>query len=215
MKKPFFFRIESADLLDFATDPEGEGMSLLRFAKELQKGESDIVFIQQIIDETHNYIETKRKAGSKGGQAKASTAKAKASTPLASSSSSSSSSTEAVAETKEEPKDKPSSPAKADSCPHVDIIDAYHRILPSLPFVNVWNDTSKANLRSRWREDKERQTVEWWENFFYGVAESDFLTGKVKDWRASLTWLVGPKNFEKVMNGIYFNNQKESFGGDW
>jgi hypothetical protein len=105
MSKPFFFRITAGDLLDFATDPEGEGMTLLRFAKELQKGESDVEFIQSIIDEASNYIEKKRKAGAKGGKAKSSSAKAvlenavaEPSIPLASSSSSSSN---------KEPKPKP------------------------------------------------------------------------------------------------------------
>ncbi len=74
--KPFFFRIESAALLDFATDPEGENMTLRRFAKELQKGKSEVVFIQGIIDEAHVYIEKKRAAGASGGLAKASSAKA-------------------------------------------------------------------------------------------------------------------------------------------
>ncbi len=76
MAKPFFFRITAADLLDFATDPDGEGMTLLRFAKELQKGQSDIPFIQSVIEEASTYIEKKRKAGAKGGKAKASSAKA-------------------------------------------------------------------------------------------------------------------------------------------
>lgn len=98
-KKPFFFRINAGDLLDFATDPESNGITLLRFAKDLIKGQSDIKFIQDVIDEAHNYIEKKRKAGSAGGVAKASSAKAvlkqcygsalaKPSTPLASNSSS-------------------------------------------------------------------------------------------------------------------------------
>ncbi len=111
MGKPFFYRIEAGALIDFATDPEGEDMTLLKFAKELQKGQSDIKFIQDIIDEAYNYIEKKRKAGSAGGLAKSSSAKAvlehchdgalaNPSTPLASSSSSNSSSTE----TKKEPK---------------------------------------------------------------------------------------------------------------
>ncbi len=107
-KKAFFYRIEPAELMNFATDPEGKGMSLLRFAKELQNGKSDIPFIQGVIDEAHRYIENKKRAGSAGGKAKASSAKAKASsanecnssalaessTPLASSSSSSSTVTE-------------------------------------------------------------------------------------------------------------------------
>jgi len=105
-KKPFFFRIDAAALIDFATDPEGENITLLRFAKELQKGASDIEYIQSVISEAHQYIEKKRVSGREGGKAKASTAiapledalangstaLAKASTPLASSSSSNSSS---------------------------------------------------------------------------------------------------------------------------
>lgn len=62
MAKPFFYRITSADLLNFATDPEGEGMSLLRFAKELQRGESDIEFIQSIIDEAKEFSAKKSRA---------------------------------------------------------------------------------------------------------------------------------------------------------
>ena len=100
-KKPFFYRIDAADLLDFATDPEAEGVTLLKFAKDLVKGESDISYIQGLIDEAHDFIEKRRNSGRLGGLAKSSTAKANPSTakanpsePLASSSSSSSSSTE-------------------------------------------------------------------------------------------------------------------------
>ena len=99
MSKPFFFRIDAGDLLNFATDPEGENMTVLQLAKELQRGESKIEFIQQIIDEAEGFKEKKRNSGRLGGLAKSSSAKAvlkqniaKSSTPLASSSSSSSSS---------------------------------------------------------------------------------------------------------------------------
>ena len=70
MSKPFFYRIDSGELLNFATDPDGIGMTLLTFAKELQRGESNIPFIQAIIDEAHDYIEKKKAAGSAGGKAK-------------------------------------------------------------------------------------------------------------------------------------------------
>jgi len=98
-KKPFFYRIDAAKLLDFATDPDADGVTLLKFAKDLVKGESDIKFIQEIIDEAHEFMEKRRNAGRLGGLAKSSNAKAKpskalanSSKPLASSSSSSSSS---------------------------------------------------------------------------------------------------------------------------
>jgi len=81
--KPFFYRIDAGALIDFATDVEGESITLLQFAKDLQKGKSDVAFIQSIIEEAANYIETKKEAGRRGGLAKASNALAKASTALA------------------------------------------------------------------------------------------------------------------------------------
>ena len=69
-RKPFFYRIEAGALIDFATDPEGEGVTLLRFAKDLQKGQSDIPFIQQLIDEAKTFINKKSDAGKKGMQSR-------------------------------------------------------------------------------------------------------------------------------------------------
>lgn len=93
------------------------------------------------------------------------------------------------------------------TCPHVEIIDAYHTILPMLPRVKNWGDASRSNLRARWREDAKRQSVDWWCQFFAeSILSSDFLTGKSNlDWRANLTWIVKPKNFEKILNGAYEN----------
>ena len=65
-KKPFFVRIDIAGLFDFATEPDGEKMSLLRFAKELQKGKSDIHYIQEILSEAKAFSAKKAEAGKKG-----------------------------------------------------------------------------------------------------------------------------------------------------
>ena len=63
-----------------------------------------------------------------------------------------------------------SSPSKIDisndisiKCPHEKIIKLYHQILPELPQVKIWNDTQKKILRTRWKEDPERQNIEWWQ----------------------------------------------------
>lgn len=64
--KPFFYRIDAGALIDFATDAEGESITLLQFAKELRKGQSEIAFIQSIIDEAHQFINQKSEAGKKG-----------------------------------------------------------------------------------------------------------------------------------------------------
>lgn len=94
-------------------------------------------------------------------------------------------------------------------CPHEKIISLYHEILPELPRVKVWNETRKKLLRSRWREDPERQNLEWWRKFFEYVRESDFLMGRTPPsngrppFQASLEWLIRPNNFAKVLEGYY------------
>ena len=93
---------------------------------------------------------------------------------------------------------------KDKDCPHQEIINLYHEILPELPQVKVWNETRQRLLRARWREDPERQNLDWWRQFFEYVRESDFLMGRVvgKDgsfFQADLEWLIRPNNFVKVI----------------
>ena len=88
-------------------------------------------------------------------------------------------------------------------CPHVDIINMYHNILPEMPKIKVWDDTAKKWLRSRWKEDPERQNLSWWGNYFTYIRTSPFLMGLKKDWMADLRWLVRTQNFTKVCNGVY------------
>ena len=95
-------------------------------------------------------------------------------------------------------------------CPHEAIKALYHEILPQLPKVQVWDQSRKEFLTTRWREDKARQNLDWWRDYFQRVAASDFLTGKIarrngKIFRADLEWLVRPSNLGKVLNGRYDN----------
>jgi hypothetical protein len=95
-----------------------------------------------------------------------------------------------------------------DHCPHQQIIDAYHRILPMGRRVRVWNDARQAKLRSRWREDAGRQSVAWWEKLFGYIAESAFLTGRVHSvgrapFEIDLEWIATPKNFASLIEGKY------------
>jgi len=92
-----------------------------------------------------------------------------------------------------------------DRTPHQAIIALYHEILPMCPKVEVWRDRQRARLRTRWNEDPQRQSLDWWRDFFQRVAESDWLTGRVRDFVCDLDWLVGPENMAKVLNGRYVN----------
>lgn len=90
-------------------------------------------------------------------------------------------------------------------CPVEKIIEAYHATLPMLPTCRVLAASDKAKLQTRWREDRERQSIGWWRGFFEYVRDDcPFLVGKTSHgFRASLAWLVGPVNFSKVVNGNY------------
>jgi hypothetical protein len=95
-------------------------------------------------------------------------------------------------------------------CPHQDIINLYHKVLPMCKKVKAWTPKRKSHLQQRWREHEARQNLGWWEEFFKVVAASKFLTGNVpmppgrdKPWQATLEWLIMPNNFVKVIEGNY------------
>lgn len=100
---------------------------------------------------------------------------------------------------------KPGTPV----CPHAEIVAAYHELLPELARVRDWTPDRQAFLRSRWKESKERQTVEWWRGYFGYVRTCPFLMGQGPSspdrdpFYADLEWLVRPKNFRKVIEGKY------------
>jgi len=93
---------------------------------------------------------------------------------------------------------------KVPPCPHQEIINLYHEILPDLPKVRSWTRQRKSLLKARWREDKERQSPDWWRSFFERVRRSRFLTGETqRELRSDLEWLLRPNNFSKVLEGKY------------
>lgn len=107
---------------------------------------------------------------------------------------------------------------KLPNCDHQSVVDLYHKHLPTLRRVEVWNDTRKGYLRQRWREVAselaEKQEVKaddvliWFTEFFEHIATSRFLTGRVNDksgrsFAADLEWILKPSNFAKIVEGKY------------
>ncbi|MHB8915378.1 MAG: hypothetical protein ACYC4K_06150 [Thiobacillus sp.] len=101
----------------------------------------------------------------------------------------------------------------ADACPHQKIIDLYHLHLPASTQIKIWNGDRASHLRARWREDKARQSLDWWEKFFVFIAESRFLTGRAtpnagrEAFTANLAWIVMPNNFAKIIEGEYHKDR--------
>lgn len=94
----------------------------------------------------------------------------------------------------------------ADDCPHQEIINLYHKHLPTMTQVKTWTAKRASALKARWRENKRNQTLDFWERFFVYVSKSDFLTGKSGGWdKCDLEWLIKSENFVKVIEGKYEN----------
>jgi hypothetical protein len=92
-----------------------------------------------------------------------------------------------------------------DDCPHQEIINLYHEHLPMLTQVKSWTPKRSSALKTRWREDSKRQSLEWWEKLFKYIAKSDFLTGKASEWQADLEWIINASNLVKIIEGKYEN----------
>jgi hypothetical protein len=95
-----------------------------------------------------------------------------------------------------------------DECPHSDVIAMFHEVLPSVRRVRDWTPARAQLLRTRWREDAKRQSLDWWRKFFTYVGESDFLMGRTsserrKPFELGLEWLLKAENFAKVREGAY------------
>lgn len=101
---------------------------------------------------------------------------------------------------------------------HQEVIDLYHKHLPTLRRVEVWNDTRKAYLRQRWREVAQElsagkqigseDVLAWFADFFDHIGKSKFLTGRVSDksgraFTADLEWILKASNFAKIVEGKY------------
>jgi hypothetical protein len=107
-------------------------------------------------------------------------------------------------------------PGERKAVSYADVVDAYHAACPSMPRVTLLNPGRKAAIRARWSEARKaglfppRPSVRdaglaFFADFFARAEASDLLAGRKSDWRASFDWLMGPKNFGKVLDGCYDN----------
>lgn len=93
-------------------------------------------------------------------------------------------------------------------CPQSSIVELYHEVLPELRQVREWNETRQRLLAKRWAESRERQSLDWWRDFFGYVRKSRFLMGQTvgregRPFDCDLEWLIRPTNFAKVIEGKY------------
>jgi len=93
-------------------------------------------------------------------------------------------------------------------CPHQEILDLYHEILPTLSQVRLFTDQRKKQLRARWRENTKHQSLDFWRKYFDHVSRSDFLMGRSpptngRTWQADFDFLTTASKFVCVLEGKY------------
>ena len=69
------------------------------------------------------------------------------------------------------------------------------------------NGIRMKNLKNRWNEYPNLGT---WETIFHKVVDSDYLSGRTKQWKATFDWIIkNQNNIVKVLDGNYdnFNNK--------
>lgn len=95
------------------------------------------------------------------------------------------------------------------NCPQKQIVDLWHSLLPELPKVKEWDETRQSLLRARWNENQERQSIDWWSDFFGYIRKCPFLMGDVdpspgrQRFIAKLPWVLKKANFLKILEGNY------------
>jgi uncharacterized protein YdaU (DUF1376 family) len=96
----------------------------------------------------------------------------------------------------------------AAAIPFTQIIDLYHKHLPTLPQVLKLTEKRKGQIRQRHTEDV--HSLDRWESFFAAVSRSDFLMGRKPagngrdtPFRADLEWLTNSTNFTRFAEGKY------------
>ena len=92
-------------------------------------------------------------------------------------------------------------------CPHKKIVELWNTVLPELPAVTIISDQRKRSLKTRWREEERRQSLDWWKGFFEYIRGCSFLMGVTSNgdrpFELTFDWMLKPSNFVKIIEGNY------------
>lgn len=103
------------------------------------------------------------------------------------------------------------------ACPFETIVALYHEKLPMLPSIVALTEKRKRLIDGRWKDiipkrlaatgrpDTPEERLEYLGSFFDAVSESDFLTGRGRNWKANFEWLFTESHFLNVVEGNYAN----------
>lgn len=89
------------------------------------------------------------------------------------------------------------------------IVELYREVLPELPEPEEITEKISRDIERRWAAKGERRNLDYWRRYFERVRACPHLMGEGREgWRASLGWLVGRGNMDKVLGGEYPTRQE-------
>ena len=94
------------------------------------------------------------------------------------------------------------------------IMALYHDVLTECPKVRELTDVLRKQIKARINEKAARKKIQWWKDLFdKDIKTSKFLTGQTHHkFTCSLTWITGPRNISKIINGEYCGERKNGNG---
>jgi len=92
------------------------------------------------------------------------------------------------------------------------IVDKFNSICSSLPKVTILSEKRKKAMDKVFVKEKVIG-LDYLDELFNKVEESDFLSGRSSSWKANFDWVMNPTNIAKIIDGNYTNNnsKKETF----
>ena len=99
-----------------------------------------------------------------------------------------------------------------DSIDYQRIVEAFNSICISLPKVQKLNEKRRKQIKARCKSFSDGEIIRAFEK----AEESNFLTGKKSNWKASFDWFfANDTNILKVLEGNYDNDKKKSSTNIW
>lgn len=104
-------------------------------------------------------------------------------------------------ETEQQNESKPRDRSESEYCKMV--ASLYNSICKNLVKVQKVTEKRKRAIK---KAKKDIEEFGGWEKYFEKINESDYLNGKVTNWKADFDWLLKSEKMVKIMEGSYQNN---------
>ena len=90
--------------------------------------------------------------------------------------------------------------------PYAEIQGLFNQICKSHKPIISWSGWQKGQLEHLW--EQYGKTIEIFREAFEKIETSNFLSGRIKNWKAQLGWIFKPCHFADILQGKYQNFQK-------